>query len=218
MTGWSKVSGPSDHGPSVPWIARLRRRAWALGFARGFAVGLAGASCAGSRTPISDVPATTLLGPGGSLVDSRGILRAAPLTVFLFFAPHCHCLDAHGARIEALYGAYHGRGVEFLMIDSEVSGSRERDDAEARRRGYPFPILLDRGAKLADALGAEYATYSVVVDAAGRVQYRGGIDSDKMHLHEDAKPYLRMALDDLLAGRAVRIPEGKTLGCALERW
>jgi hypothetical protein len=39
-----------------------------------------------------------------------------------------------------------------------------------------------------------------------------------MHLHDDAQQFVRSALDDLLAGRSVRVPEGKTLGCALERW
>ncbi|MGA2448649.1 MAG: redoxin domain-containing protein [Polyangiaceae bacterium] len=175
-------------------------------------------ACAASPARVSDVPATTLIAGDGSTVDARRLAGSARWTVLIFFAPHCHCLDAHDARIRALYEAYHPRGVEFRMVDSETRGSRERDGAEARRRGYPFAILLDPGAKLADALGAEYATYSVVVDAEGRVRYRGGIDSDKMHLHDDVRPYLRFALDDLLARRAVRIPEAKTLGCALERW
>lgn len=184
--------------------------------ALGLVIGSLG--CAGSTQQRSEIPSTTLFAPGGARVDASHLVNAAPWTVLIFFSPHCHCLDAHDARIRALYDGYHGRGVELLMVDSEVSGSRDRDDAEARRRGYAFPILLDRGAKLADALGADYATYSVVVDREGRVLYRGGIDSDKMHLHEDARPYLRAALDDLLAGRAVRSPEAKTLGCALERW
>jgi hypothetical protein len=182
------------------------------------AFGTASGACASSPSRVSDVPSTTLISGDGSAVDARRLVGSAPWTVLIFFAPHCHCLDAHDGRVRALYEAYHGRGVAFRMIDSETGGSRERDNVEARRRGYPFPILLDRGAKLADALGAEYATYSVVVDAEGRVRYRGGIDSDKMHLHDDAQPYLQFALDDLLSGRAVRFPEVKTLGCALERW
>jgi hypothetical protein len=58
----------------------------------------------------------------------------------------------------------------------------------------------------------------VVLDREGHVLYRGGIDSDKQRLHSDATPFLRNALDDLLAGRAPLRPEGKTLGCVLRRW
>ena len=90
--------------------------------------------------------------------------------------------------------------------------------SEGKRGGYPFPIVLDRGGRLADAVGADYATYSVVVDRQGRIHYRGGIDTDKTHLHVDATPYLRDALDDLLAGRSPRVAEGKTLGCSLAKW
>jgi hypothetical protein len=108
--------------------------------------------------------------------------------------------------------------VQFVLIDPEVSATPEGDAAEASRRGYSYDMILDRGAMLANALGAEYATYTVVVDREGVVLYRGGIDSDKTHLHDDATPYLRDALDDLLAGRPPRRAEAKTLGCALEKW
>jgi hypothetical protein len=136
----------------------------------------------------------------------------------VFFSPSCHCLSAHDGRLVGLYERYHPRGVEFLMIDSETGGSAERDALEAQRRGYPFPIVRDRGARLADALGARFSSYSVVLDAGGRVRYRGGIDSDASHLHEDARLYLQDAIGDLLAGQSPRTIEGEALGCALQKW
>jgi AhpC/TSA family len=157
-------------------------------------------------------------GPRVAVVDPATLPTRAPWTVLVFFSPTCHCLERHEARLRALYDAYHPRGVQFLMVDSEVRGSPERDEAEARRRGYPFPIMQDRGAGLADRLGAQYATYSVVLDEQGHIRYHGGIDSDRDHLHDDATPFLGNALDDLLAGHAPRVAEGKALGCALQKW
>jgi hypothetical protein len=157
-------------------------------------------------------------GPRVAAIDPAVLPSRAAWTVLVFFSPTCHCLEQHDGRLRALFEAYHPRGVQVLMVDSEVRGSTRVDEAEAHRRGYPFPIVRDRGAVLADELGAQYATYSVVLDAAGRVRYHGGIDSDRNHLHDDATLYLRDALDDVLAGRPVRIAEGKTLGCALETW
>jgi AhpC/TSA family len=178
------------------------------------------ASCAatGQGGPAREVPTTPLIGARGEPLDARSIARSAPLTVLVFFSADCHTLDIHEPRLRALFDAYHPRGVQFLMVDSEVRGSLERDTAEAHRRGYPFPILGDRGAKLADALGAEYATYTVVFDAHARVRYRGGIDTDKSRLHDDATPYLKDALDDLLADREPRVSESGALGCALQKW
>ena len=175
------------------------------------------ASCAPRNLVARDSADVELIRPDG-VVPLRRILEQAPVTVLVFFSTHCHCLDRHEGRLRALYSKYSPRGVQFLMIDSEVGGSRERDEREALARGYPFPILQDRGARLADSVGAEFATYSVVFDASGHVAYRGGIDSDEIILHDGATPYLEDALADLVAGRRPRVPSGKTLGCTLEKW
>lgn len=164
------------------------------------------------------LPSAPLVRSGGETVDARELAAGARLTVFVFFAAGCHCLEQHEGRLKALYEQYRPRGVQLVMIDSETSASPERDQAEASRRGYPFPILDDRRASLASGLGAEYATYSVVVDAQGRVLYRGGIDSDKTHLSDGAALYLKDALEDILAGHAPRVAEGKAFGCSLQKW
>lgn len=180
---------------------------------------IAAASVACIRGPraAADVPSAPLLGRDGAVVDARALSRAAPATVFIFYSRHCHCLEAHDGRIRGLFGVYAPRGVRFVMVDSEAAGDATTDANDAERRGYRFPILVDRGGKLADDLGAEYATYTVVTDAGGRVVYAGGLDSDRRTLHEDAVFYVRDALDDVLAARTVRVQSGKTLGCALER-
>jgi hypothetical protein len=163
-------------------------------------------------------PLSACAPPPAAAVDPAMLPGRAPLTVLVFFSTGCHCLAAHDARLVALAGRARPRGVQFFMVDSEVDASDARDQAEAQRRGYPFPMFLDHGAKLANQVGAEYASYSVLLDAQGRILYRGGIDSDKSVLHDDATPYLEDALDDALAGRPPRVAYGKALGCALRKW
>jgi len=137
------------------------------------------------------------------------------LTVLVFFSATCPCQAAHDERLRSIAADYAGRGVAMLAVDSEVDAKVERDRAEAARRRYPFPVVVDHGGVMARAYQAEFATYTVLMDREGDVLYRGGIDSDKRHLHPDATAFLREALDDALAGRPVRRPEGRTLGCAL---
>jgi hypothetical protein len=178
-------------------------------------------SCAASGVATrngSVVPSVMLAGPGAAPLDARALAGDAAYTVFVFFSPDCHCLEQHETRLRAVDAAFRPRDVHFFMVDSEVRASVERDADEARRRGYSFPILVDRGARLADAVGADYATYSVVVDREGRLRFRGGIDSDRDHLRSDAIPYLSDALTDLLDGREPRIADAKALGCALQKW
>lgn len=137
------------------------------------------------------------------------------LTVLEFFSATCPCQAAHDARLRLIAADYAGKGVALLAVDSEVDANVDRDRTEAARRQYPFPVVVDHGGVIARAYQAEFATYIVLMDRDGDVLYRGGIDSDKRHLHPDATTFLRDALDDALAGRPVRRPEGRTLGCSL---
>ena len=107
-------------------------------------------------------------------VDPALLPSRAALTALGFFSADCHCFAAHDARLVALAGRYAGRGVSFVVVDSEVGADASRDAAEAARRGYPFPIVVDRGAKLAAQAHAVYATYSVLLDAQGACSTRAG--------------------------------------------
>jgi len=175
-------------------------------------------ACAARGPEVAVVPHVALESPKGAGVDTRAIAGDAKYTVLVFFSAHCPCQRAHDARLRAMADAYAARGVVFAAVDSEVRATPERDAGEAAKRGYAYPILVDRGATLASSLGASYATYSVVFDHDGRIRYHGGLDTDRRTLHDDATFFLRDALDDLLAGRSPRVPSGKTLGCALETW
>lgn len=173
-------------------------------------------ACAKTARP-SAVARAEIRDADGASLQLGAIVARAPYTVVEFFSAHCPCQRAHDARLVELARAYAPRGVQFVAVDAEAGASAERARREATARGYPFPILVDARRSAADALGAEYATYTVVLDRGGHVHYTGGLDSDRTHLTDDATPYVKDALDDLLAGREPRAPEGKVLGCALVR-
>jgi hypothetical protein len=156
----------------------------------------------------------TLEGTDGA---AHALVARAPhaYLVVIFFSADCHVLRAHDERIRKLAADFAPESVQFLAVDSEVGATLEQGRAELSRRGYPFPLVVDRGGAIAQRLGAEYAGYTVIVDREGVVRYRGGLDSDRVRLRDDATWYVRDALRDLLSGRAPRRAEGKALGCAL---
>lgn len=176
-------------------------------------VAIALAACAPSVPP--RLPSSRLLAVEGER-DVRAIVATSKLTVVTFFSATCPVQAAHDARLVALHARYAPRGVAFVAVASERDATPERVADEARRRAFPFPIMVDPGASLANALGVDTATWTVVVDADGFVRYAGGIDSDRTHLAVDATPYVADALDDLLDGRAPRLARGKSLGCTLQ--
>jgi predicted DCC family thiol-disulfide oxidoreductase YuxK len=168
--------------------------------------------CAPSHTP--SLGSVLLRTTDGAPVPVDEALRAHPYTVVTFFSAECPCQRAHDARLRALIAKDAPHDVGFLVVDSEESATLTRDAGESKARGYP--ILVDDAGKLAGALGAEFATYSVVLDREGKVLYRGAFDSDRVHLREAAAPFLDDALADALSGRPVKRPETKTLGCTLQ--
>lgn len=136
-------------------------------------------------------------------------------TVFVFFSATCPTISAHDARLVALWDAYHLRDVAFYAVASEADVTLEQLADERAKRGYPFALLWDRGGRLARQLDVRYASQAFVFDHEGRVTYTGSIDSDRRFLHDDAKPYLRDALDALLDGSAPPSADTAAYGCAL---
>ena len=174
------------------------------------------AACAPPPRAPSRLPQATLLASDGARQLAE-IVRPGRVTVIVFFSADCPCQAAHDARLLDLSAAYAGRGVDFLAVDSEAGASPERSAKEAKARAYPFPLLADPTGSLADALGAEFATYTVVVDGEGSMRYRGGLDSDRAHLTADASLWVRNAVDRLLAGGSPDPAQTEALGCALRR-
>jgi Redoxin len=190
-------------------VTSNRRSLWLVGLL------LACGSARGeARFPHS--PHLVLQGSDGRTHDVTAEIARAKLTVFVFYSESCPCMRVHEPRLETIRRDYGPRGVALVLVDSEVNADAARDAEVAALRRYSFPLLTDPGARLAKAMQAEFATHSVVVDTQGRVRYSGGIDSDENHLHDDATPYLRDALDDLLSDRAPRNLGSEALGCTLQ--
>jgi hypothetical protein len=124
---------------------------------------------------------------------------------------------AHDARLRDLVAAYAPRGVGFAAVDAETGTDAAADRAELRRRGLSIPLLEDRGAALADALGVEYSTHVVVLAPDRRVLYSGAFDGDRTHLTATGEPYLKEALDAALAGKPVGKARTEPLGCPLRK-
>jgi hypothetical protein len=163
---------------------------------------LALASCA-PRAPARVTPAVQRLTEG------------ARFTVVEFFSVSCGCQKGHDASLIAMMGEYGPRGVRFVVLDAEAGRTQSEDDDETRRRAYPIAIRRDDRGELARALGAEFATYAVILDGDGRVRYAGGMDSSHTEPGPGTRPWLRDALDALLAGREPPVREERALGCVL---
>jgi hypothetical protein len=80
---------------------------------------------------------------------------------------------------------------------------------------FAGPYLHDGTQEVARAWGARVTPDVFVVDAGGRLVYRGAPDAD--HRDESlAAAWLRAALDAVLAGEPVAEPLTEPVGCSLK--
>ena len=165
----------------------------------------------------ASVAAVKLDGTDGHAHDVKAEVARASFTVFNFFSRKCPCVKAHDGVLKKLHEEFSARGVQFFVVDSEVGASIDADKPEAEKRGYPMPMLIDADAQLSRALGANFASTTVVVARDGHVLFRGGIDSSRHAPDEHSTPYLRDALNALLEGKQPPVTEPKSLGCYLKR-
>ena len=81
--------------------------------------------------------------------------------------------------------------------------------------GCRFPYIVDDGQRLAKAFGAACTFHVFVLDRERRLNYQGRFDNSR--LEEKVTTHdLRDALDDILAGRKVRVQSTRPFGCSLD--
>jgi peroxiredoxin len=159
----------------------------------------------------------TLLGEANDPQPLDAILAKSPHTVFLFFTADCPVQKAHDERMRATIAKYKDKGIAFYAVQSESSADMAAERAEAQRRQIGMPLLQDKGAALADALGVEYSTHVVIFDPNRAIKYSGAEDSERVRTSGAVTPYLEQALDALLAGRDPSPEKHEPLGCPLRK-
>jgi len=91
--------------------------------------------------------------------------------------------------------------------------------AANRAMGLQTSVLLDNDGAIARAYGATVTPHMYIIDAKGTLVYKGGIDSIPSSNPNDipkAKQYVRVALDEVLAGKPVTEASTRPYGCSLK--
>ncbi len=153
---------------------------------------------------------TDLSGKSHSLKAHRG-----KTAVVVFLSTECPFSNAYHERLLAVARDYAGRNVALIGINSHPTESVNEIREHAKQNKLDFPILKDEGSKVADAYGATRTPEVFVVDAAGVLRYHGRIDNSK-DVARVKRNDLREALDEMLAGKAVSVPETKSFGCPIK--
>ncbi len=143
-------------------------------------------------------------------------LRGKRGTVLIFVSVQCPVSNAYGKRMEKLAEDYKRRGVIVVGVNANYTDTIEMIGEHAVGSGLTFPILKDKGNKVADQLGALVTPEAFFLDADDKLVYRGRIDNTRDE-SSVATHDLREAIDATLAGKTVTKTEARAFGCSIKR-
>jgi hypothetical protein len=161
-----------------------------------------------------------------SLRDVRGNRRTLDgfkdhrALVLVFLGADCPISNLYVPSLRSLEKKYRSKDAQFIAIYANEHEDLDRVAMHSYDRDIPSPVLKDFGQRLAGSLGIERVPAVVVLDKDFVLRYRGRIDDRygvaarrKKATRED----LAEAIEDVLAGKQVRVAETEPDGCLLDR-
>ncbi len=170
-------------------------------------------------------PAFALAGADGkthALADYQGKV------VVLEWTNHeCPFVKKHykSGNMQSLQKAFTAQGVVWLSVITGKKGKQGVVSAEkareltAKRGAAPTAVLFDASGDVGRAYGAKTTPHLYIIGKDGRLAYAGGIDSIDSSDADDipkATPYVKLALNEMLAGKPVSTPTTKPYGCSVK--
>ena len=151
-----------------------------------------------------------------------------PILVVMFICDHCPTSQLYEGRMKKLVEDYRTKGVGFVAINpndpkavtlselgyTDVTDSLEDMKIRAEYSHFNFPYLYDgETQEVTQAYGAQATPHIFIFDKERKLQYEGRIDNaqrESLVKIQDA----RLALDAMLAGKAVAVPHTPSFGCS----
>lgn len=136
--------------------------------------------------------------------------------VIMFIATRCPVSNDYNDRMASIYTDYKDKGVTFVGINSNKQEDTNEIKEHAEENGLDFIILKDWENKIADVFNASFTPEIYVLSPEFELLYHGRIDDSRKESKVD-KQDLRLALDEVLAGKNVTVKDTKAFGCTIKR-
>ncbi len=182
----------------------------------GLIFALASPSWAGVGQVVGDVTLPDAYGEQQSLSD----YATADAVVVVFLGVECPLAKLYGPRLADLADDYADKNVAVIGVNANRQDTLTEWAAYGRRHGIEFPLLKDNDAEAVELFGATRTPEAFVLDRQRVVRYRGRIDDqyDVGAVRDKASTFfVRDALDAVLAGDEVAMPETTAVGCFIGR-
>ena len=173
---------------------------------------------AGDGVGVGDkAPSFTLADTAGnnvSLGDFEG-----KIVVPEWLNPDCPFVQRHykAGTMKGLAEKYEGKGVVWLTVNSTNYMDAAANAKFKAENKLPYTILVDQSGEVGHLYGAKTTPHMYIIDGGGSLAYIGAIDDDpRGNKGDPAVNYVEVALDEMLAGKAVTTAETKPYGCSVK--
>jgi peroxiredoxin len=180
----------------------------------------------------ADSPAVGTTAPDFSLTDSKGKTQTVSqykgkYVVLEWFNPGCPFVQKHygSGNMQKLQGEFTGKGVVWLTIDSSAPGLEgylTAEQAEKKMTEWKTKqtaLVLDPDGKAGRTYGAKNTPHMFVINPEGKIVYEGAIDSKPSSNASDiagSTNYVKVALEESMAGKTVSNANTKPYGCSVK--
>ena len=180
----------------------------------------------------TDVPPVGSAAPDFSLTDAKGQTHSlaqykGKYVVLEWFNPECPFVKKHygSGNMQKLQAEFTGKGVVWLSIDSSapgLEGNLTAEQANAKMTEWKTKqtaLVLDPDGKAGRAYAAKNTPHMFVINPEGKIIYEGAIDSKASPNPADISSstnYVKVALDESLAGKTVSNANTKPYGCSVK--
>lgn len=180
----------------------------------------------------ADSPAIGTTAPDFSLTDSKGKTQSVSqykgkYVVLEWFNPECPFVKKHygSGNMQKLQEEFTAKGVVWLTIDSNAPGLEGNLTAEQANfkmtdwKTKQTALVLDPDGKAGRGYGAKNTPHMFVINPEGKVVYEGAIDSKATPNPSDiasSTNYVKVALEESLAGKTVSNANTKPYGCSVK--
>ena len=180
----------------------------------------------------TDSPAVGTNAPDFSLTDSKGKTQSVSqykgkYVVLEWFNPECPFVKKHygSGNMQKLQTEFTSKGIVWLTIDSNAPGLEGNLTAEqanakiAEWKTKQTALVLDPDGKAGRAYGAKNTPHMFVINPEGKIVYEGAIDSKATPNPSDiasSTNYVKVALEESLAGKTVSNANTRPYGCSVK--
>jgi len=150
----------------------------------------------------------------GSFADKEAL-------IIIFSCNHCPYVKAYEGRMKQIEEDFSGRGAAVVAINSNDAVNYPEDSFEemkkrAESENFNFVYLRDEVQSTAKSYNATHTPEIFLFDKERKLAFHGKIDDNWQEPDKVVNNYLRDALDELIEGEEISVPETFTIGCTIK--